>query len=162
VDRLRSQLAEPRARLRAAVLRGLHRLSREDAAERLATALTDPAALVVRTALELYSRGTDSLERVALEAALAQARSPTLRHTLIRGSRCLGKWDQLAFILARFPSATQAEGLVLEGAVARWVAKANHRFTPATAAQRAEIARGIEVARCMHPARIWGAVHALC
>ncbi len=138
MERLRRQLTARRARTRAAALRGLWRLGDGDMATLLNRALHDDATLPVSAALRIYRKGSDSLDRAALESALSQAKSPGLKACLLSACRLLTKWERLGFLLSwsiRCPDDTDAVDIEID----TWLKSANRSYSQPSPAQGSEV-----------------------
>jgi len=136
VDRLTPYLRHPVARIRALALRGLVRAKAPRSEEFLTQALRDASGLVVRVALRLLSKEGPLLDMGILEQAYASAPSGPVRRQLLHGSRVLGKWDTLAFLL---PLMETPDAPFAAAEIDRWLLASNRRFTPVDAEMRVKL-----------------------
>jgi hypothetical protein len=127
IERLTRFLRHPAARIRLYALRGLVRAKAPRSEEFLSQALRDASGLVVRFACNLLSKEGQLLDLRTLENAFALAPSEAVRRQLLHGSRLLGKWDTLAFLL---PLMASADAAIASEEINRWFQSANRRFTP--------------------------------
>jgi hypothetical protein len=126
VSRLEAFLGDPSARARAFALRGLIRANAAGADQYLVGALKDPSAFVIRYALALTSKQKQLFALKNLKDAVEFASAETTRRQLTFGSRLLGKWDALEFLLWL----TETRGLEASRVgLDRWLVAANRRFT---------------------------------
>jgi hypothetical protein len=129
IARLRPQISNPRARIRAAALRGLWRLGSTDATALLEAAMRDEAPSVVAEAISIYEKGENTLARSTLESALSAASSRKLEAMLLTASRILPKWERLSFLLGHYQSGDPGWMGMIERELHRWLAMANRTFT---------------------------------
>jgi hypothetical protein len=127
IERLTPYLRHPIARTRASALRGLIRAKAQRSEDFLSNALRDMSGLVVRVALRLLSKEGPLLDLNTLAQAYASASSEAVRRQLIHGSRVLGKWDTLAFLL---PLVLTEDAAFASAEIERWFRSSNRRFTP--------------------------------
>jgi len=133
VDRLTPFLRHALGRVRANALRGLLRAKALRSEEFLTDALRDASGLVVRVALRLLSKEGPLLELHTLQQAYAASPSEAVRRQLLHGSRILGKWDALAFLL---PLMLSDDAAFAGAEIDRWLQSSNRRFTPLDSGMR--------------------------
>jgi hypothetical protein len=138
------------------VLRGLWRCQARELGPILQNALKDNSKAVVKQALDIYDRGSESLDATALVSAIESA-SPGTRRVLLAGTRVLEKWAALE-MLVRLAAAGCEPGLDVVEETKRWLESTNRRFTKASTqalrALRDEVAR-LQTGRAD---RVWVAV----
>jgi hypothetical protein len=127
IERLTPFLRHPTARIRSYALRGLARAKAPRIEEFLSHALRDASGLVVRVVLRIVSKEGPLLEAHTLQQAYASAPSEAVRRQLLHGSRILGKWDTLDFLL---PLMLTEDVAFASAEINRWLQSANRRFTP--------------------------------
>lgn len=126
VSRFTPFLRDPSARVRAVALRGLVRADAAHGEQYLVAALKDDSALVVRYALNLTSKNSQLFALKDLREAFESASSEATRRQLSFGSRSLGKWDSLEFLLWL---TTVHRWEISSVGLDRWLVAANRRFT---------------------------------
>jgi hypothetical protein len=151
-ERLTPFLEHAAARIRAFALRGLVRAKAPRSEEFLARGLRDPSGLVVRVALKLFSKEGPSLDLFTLEHAYASAPSEAVRRRLLHGSRVLGKWETLSFLL---PLMSSADAAITSGEINRWLQASNRRFTPLDSAVRVKLAGELRRLQDSAPSPRW-------
>jgi hypothetical protein len=161
VPRLRLQLVHPKARIRAAALRGLWRGKAPQLAEYLRLSLSDSTSLVLRQAAKIYASSAEALDKSALDAAYGHAPSQQTRMTLLHMARLLGKWEGLDFLLSRVADADDDLFIAIATELDRWMQMANNRFTPISAEARELLGIKIRNAQATRPRYEWAHVVAL-
>jgi HEAT repeat protein len=161
VSRLQSQLGHPRARVRAAALRGLWRAKAPELAEHLRLALRDSTSLVIRQAAKIYAHSAEALDQSVLEAAHGGATSKQTRLTLLHMARLLGKWESLDFLLSRVEDADDDLFVAIATELDRWIQVANNRFTPIADQARELLGSRVRHAQVVRPRYSWDQLVAL-
>jgi hypothetical protein len=152
VDRLMPSFRHPVGRIRALALRGLVRAKAPRSEEFLTQALRDSSGLVVRVALRLLSKEGPLLDLHMLQQAYASAPSKAVRRQLLHGSRILGKWDTLAFLL---PLMETEDAPFAATEIDRWLLSSNRRFTPPADGMRASLEVELRKLQEAVPSRQW-------
>ena len=128
VELLAAEAHHRSPRVRAAVLEGLWRARASDLAARLEHALSDPSRMVVRRALAIYPRSSESLTPQVLTRVLIAADDAKVP-ILVRGARQLDKWEALRVLLALAGSPQPARRAIATAGLGHWLMAANRRFT---------------------------------
>jgi HEAT repeat protein len=135
-QRMRSQLAHRRARVRAAALLGLCRIRVQDCETLMQLGLRDPSARVVAAAIEGFALTETEVRATALFDALASAASPPVRARVIAAARLLPKWDRLEHVLALYRRCPPEEWHQLDSLLRAWESGYNRSYAPIDAERR--------------------------
>lgn len=144
--RLERLLADPSPSLRSMVLHSLVRLKSPALPELLPSALNDPATRVRREAIRTYRIGDHALDPALLEGAYLRTTADSQRISLLHAVRALGKWDALAFLLARAEDSEAARFLFLAPHLDRWRLHANSSYVPLPDARKIELLSALDLA----------------
>ncbi|MBB4126604.1 hypothetical protein GGR77_001894 [Xanthomonas translucens] len=145
-NRLRPWMQAHRAVLRISALSGLARAKPEDLRSLVSSALMDSSPKVVRQAVAIAKREI-GLSREMLHDAYSQVTAAPIKHTLIRATHELDKWNALALLLLWHQQADDATAETLELELNRWVRDETRRFTPLGDALRNEIHQALKQQR---------------
>lgn len=145
-NRLRSWMQARRAVLRISALNGLARAKPEDLRSLVSSALMDSSPKVVRQAVAIAQRDV-GLNREMLHNAYSQVTASPIKHTLIRATLKLDKWNALALLLLWHYQADEATADALALELNRWVRDETRRFTPLGDGLRNEIHRALKQRR---------------
>jgi hypothetical protein len=151
-DRLTPFLGHPVGRIRAPALRGLVRAKAPRSDEFLTQALRDASGLVVRVALKLFSKEGPLLDLPTFQQAYDSVPSEVVRRRLLHGSRILGKWDTLAFLL---PLMETENAPFAAAEIDRWLLSSNRRFTPVDPGMRAKLDADVRRLQEAAPSSRW-------
>ncbi len=135
-QRLRSQLAHRRARVRAAALLGLCRHRAVDREALMQLGLRDPSARVVAAAIEGLELTETDVRAADLLEALVSARSPAVRARVIAAARLLPKWDRLEHVLALYRRCPPEEWHYLDSLLRAWESSYNRSYATLDATRR--------------------------
>lgn len=161
VPRLQRLFVHASSRLRSMALHSLVRLKIPDLPEFLSHALDDPATRVRREAIRAYRSGEHVLDPALLEAVYLRAVIDSQRISLLNAAAALGKWDALAFLLARADDADETQFRLLAPSLERWREHANASYVTLSDARRAELLDALERAAQRHPGYRWETIHAM-
>lgn len=156
-NRLRTWMQACRAVLRISALSGLARAKPEDLRSLVSSALMDSSPKVVRQAVTIAQRDI-GLSREMLHNAYAQVAAAPIKHTLIRATQKLDKWNALALLLLWHHQADDAVADALGLELNRWVRDETRRFTPLNDALRNEIHRALKQRRSGDTSVHWGQI----
>lgn len=135
-QRLRSQLAHRRARVRAAALLGLCRHRSQDHEALMRLGLRDPSARVVAAAIEGIELTKTEVRAADLLEALGSAASPQVRARVIAAARLLPKWDRLEYVLTLYRRCPPEEWHQLDSLLRAWENGYNRSYAILDAARR--------------------------
>lgn len=158
VGRLEPFLKDSSARTRAFALRGLVRADAAHAEQRLVAALKDASAFVIRYALFLTSKQKQLFALKDLQAAFESASSEAAQRQLSLGSRLLGKWESLEFLL--WLTTVEWWGISSVG-IDRWLEAANRRFTTLDEDTRSRLLNQLREVAAKVPDNRWSRVEVI-
>lgn len=159
--RLERLLTDRSPRLRSMALHSLVRLKSPALPELLPSALDDPATRVRREAIRTYRIGDHALDPALLKRVYLSATADSQRISLLHAVRALGKWDGLAFLLARAEDSEAARFLFLAPHLDRWRLHANSSYVPLPDDRKVELLSALDRAAAEHPRYGWAALRAM-
>jgi hypothetical protein len=161
VERLAADLGHLRARIRAAVLRGLLRVGSAKLRAVLSRSLFDRSKVVLRELSQVYRRANVPLEPAAIDEALARA-DDRLAANLLSLAQLLGKWEELEFLLRHAIDDGGGRAESAAGRVDQWLRTESRRFTVPSSGQLRRLPALSEAAQARYPERRWrGIDHSL-
>ena len=111
--------------------------------------------------LRAYRIGDHALDPVLLDGVYLRATTDSQRISLLHAVRALGKWDALAFLLARAEDSEAARFRLLGPHLDRWRLHANSSYVPLHDARKVELLSALDRAAGKHPHYRWGPLRAM-
>lgn len=150
-ERLRSQLAHRKSKVRAAALLGLCRSEAPEREDLVRRALHDGASRVVAAAVEGFKLCNLDVSATELAQALSNAKAARIRARLIAASRLLPKWDRLEHVLWLYGRCPPEEWHHLEVQLRTWEGRFNQSYVNLDAARRQALLDKIATVSRLHP-----------